>query len=180
MNVPVITWMDSNNANEITTPFNFGVIDAGDPSPIYTFNIWNNKGGKTELPKMEDCTITTVDMDGGSGEAPGKEVQLVSGNWFRAQVDSLGETDLGQETSKIGKDFSKPIGTKGKTTKDDTGASYPTPLSPAAKEILGVRNNGLKDDAAGNYVTVSLRAFVPLDARSGQQAFKLRVSYRYV
>lgn len=180
MTQPVISWYNSAQNQTITAPFDFKVIDAGDPTPVYTFNIWNNRNGATDASKMEDCTITTRDMDGGTGDTVGKEVEVVKNNWFHAQVDSLGETDLDDDTSKIGKSFSKPIGTTGKTTKNNAGVLYPTPFTPAAREILGVANNGNPVDAAGNYVTVSLRAFVPLEASSGRQNFKIRVSYRYV
>ncbi|GAB6930077.1 hypothetical protein JCM10914A_40600 [Paenibacillus sp. JCM 10914] len=180
MATPVITWMNSTHTQTITAPFDFGVIDAGDLGPAYQFNIWNNKGQTTDVSKMEDCTITTRDMSGGLGNTIGNEVEVVKNNWFHAQVDSLGETDLDQPTSIIGKDASKPIGTTGQTTKDHTGATYPTPFVPAAREILGVNNNGDRVDAAGNYATVTLRAAVPLDAKSGKQQFKIRVSYRYV
>lgn len=112
---PVISWYDSTHTNQVATPFDFGVIDAGDWSSVFTFNIWNNKGGSSDVSKMEDCTITTRDMSGGVGDAVGNEVQVVSGNWFHAQVDSLGENDLTESTSRIGKDFSKPIGTTGTT-----------------------------------------------------------------
>ncbi|RRJ66408.1 hypothetical protein EHV15_28410 [Paenibacillus oralis] len=177
---PIISWYDATHTNEVTAPFDFKIIDAGDLSPIYTFNIWNNKGKAEDVSKMEDCTITTRDMSGGLGNTVGNEVEVVKNNWFHAQVDSLGETDLADPSSAIGKDYSKPIGTTGATTKDFTGALYPTPLKPGAKEILGVNNNGNPVDAAGNYATVSLQAAVPLDAKSGRQQFKIRVSYRYV
>ncbi|WP_342423189.1 hypothetical protein [Paenibacillus sp. FSL E2-0178] len=182
---PVITWMNATHSAPVTTPFNFGVIDADDVSTPYTFNIWNNRfdgagGGTTDVSKMEDCTITTRDMSGGLGNTVGSEIEVVKNNWFHAQVDSLGETDLAQESSRIGKDYTKPIGTTGTTKKDNTGATYATPLKPGTKEILGVKNNGVPADAAGNYVTVTLQADVPLEAKSGQQAFKIRVSYRYV
>ncbi|WP_068620007.1 hypothetical protein [Paenibacillus tuaregi] len=180
MKAPGVSWYNATHTQEIKEPFDFKVIDAGDKSSIYTFNIWNNKGGSEECAKMEDCSITTTDMKSGTGEDAGNIVEVVKNMWFHAQVDSLGETDIEADTSKIGKDRSKPIGTKGKTTKDNTGAAYPTPFVPAAKEILGVKNNGTPADAAGNYATVSLQAQVPLDASSGQQKFKLRVSYRYV
>ncbi|MNW56851.1 hypothetical protein D3C74_346030 [compost metagenome] len=125
---------------------------------------------------MEDCTITTRDMSGGLGNTVGNEIEVVKNNWFHAQVDSLGETDLNQESSRIGKDYSKPLGTTGITTKGHSGASYPAPIVPGAREILGVNNNGNSTDAAGNYATVTLRAEVPLDAKSGQQKFKIRVN----
>lgn len=180
MAVPIITWMNSTHTQPVQVPYPFGVIDAGDLSPVYTFNIWNNKGGTTDVSKMEDCTITTRDMSGGLGNTVGNEVEVVKNNWFHAQIDSLDEKDLNQESSRIGKDYSKPIGTTGTTKKDNLGVSYPTPIKPVAKEILGVKNNGNAVDAAGNYVTISFQAEVPLDAKSGQQQFKLRVSYRYV
>lgn len=181
---PIVSWYNSTHSQQVTAPFDFGIIDAGDLSPIYTFNIWNNKydgtAGKEDVSKMEDCTITTRDMSGGLGNTVGNEVEVVKNNWFHAQVDSLDEKDLADPTSAIGKDYSKPIGTKGSTTKDHTGALYPTPFKPGTKEILGVKNNGNPVDAAGNYATVSFQAAVPLDAKSGRQSFKLRVSYRYV
>lgn len=173
---PIITWMNATHTQQITAPHDFGVIDAGDHSPPVTFNIWNNKGGTTDVSKMEDCTITTRDMSGGLGNTVGNEVEVVKNNWFHAQVDSLDETDLSDPSSAIGKDYSKPIGTKGETTKDHTGALYPTPFKPGAKEILGVKNNGNPVDAAGNYATVTLQAAVPLDAKSGKQQFKIRVN----
>lgn len=173
---PIISWMNSTHTQQITGPFDFGTIDAGDLSPVYTFNIWNNKGGTEDVSKMEDCTITTRDMSGGLGNTVGNEVEVVKNNWFHAQVDSLGETDIADPSSAIGKDYSKPIGTTGSTTKDNTGALYPTPFTPGAKEILGVKNNGNPVDAAGNYATVSLQAAVPLDAKSGRQQFKIRVN----
>ena len=177
---PALSWYNSTHTQQVTAPYNFGVIDAGDRSETHTFNIWNNKGGPSDVSKMEDCTITTRDMAGGLGTTVGNEIEVVKNNWFHCQVDSLGETDLGQESSRIGKDFSKYIGTTGSTKKDHTGANYPTPLVPGAREILGVKNNGSATDAAGNYVTLTFQAEIPLDAKSGQQAFKLRVSFRYV
>lgn len=180
MAVPVVTWYDATHSAPVSTPFDFGVIDAGDLSLPWTFNIWNNKGGTADVPKMEDCTITTRDLGSGTGDTAQYDIEVVKNNWFHAQVDSLGETDLAQESSRIGKDYSKPIGTTGSTVKDNTGTSYPTPVTPEAQEILGVSNNGVPADAAGNFVTVSLQADVPLEAKSGLQNFKLRVSYRYV
>lgn len=176
---PFIKWYDVTHANEILAPFDFGVIDAGDLGPIYTFNIWNNRGGATDVSKMEDCTITTRDMSGGLGDTVGKIVEVVKDNWFHAQVDSLGEADIDQPTSAIGKAYSKPVGTTGSTSKNNAGAPV-TPLTPKTQEILGVNNNGVPADSAGNYITVSLQADVPLTASAGKQDFKIRISYRYV
>ncbi|MFE6075796.1 hypothetical protein ACFVQB_15090 [Paenibacillus sp. NPDC057886] len=177
---PIISWRNATHTQEITGPFDYGVIDADSKSPIYIFNVWNNYNGVTDVSKMEDCTITTRDMSGGTGDTVGNEVEVVKNNWFHVQVDSLDETDIDEESSRVGKDFSKPIGTKGTTKKDHSGANYTTPIKPGVKEILGVNNNGNPQDAAGNYVTLSIQCEVPLNARSGKQAFKKRISYRFV
>ncbi|MFS0855126.1 hypothetical protein [Paenibacillus taichungensis] len=185
-NKPIVTWYNATHSAEVAAPYDFNTIDADTKGPIHIFNIWNNryvvnKGtGVEDVAKMEDCTITTRDMGNGTGDTPQYNIEVVKNNWFHAQVDSLSETDIDQDTSKIGKIASKPIGTTGKTTKKSDGSLYDTPRVPGAKEILGVSNNGTPTDAAGNYVTVSLRCAVPFDASSGKQAFKLRVSYRYV
>lgn len=239
---PVISWFDSAHSAQVTTPFDFGVIDAGDESNVFTFNIWNNRyiNGATnydDVSKMEDCTITTRDMSGGLGDTVGSVVLAVRDNWFHAQIDSLGETDLTAESSKIGKDFSKNLGTTGTTkhrksltatawtaskaytvgesvnpavansyvyvcqTAGTSGATAPTwPTTegatvtdgsavwttvkinhtPSAKEIMGVANDGTPVNSAGNFVTATLQAVVPLSADAGRQDFKIRVSYRYV
>lgn len=234
---PIIYWYDSTHTAQVATPFDFGVIDAGDESNTFTFNIWNNKGGIADVSKMEDCTITTRDMEGGLGGTVGKIVQAVRDNWFHAQVDSLGEEDLTEESAKIGAGFSKALGTTG-TTKHrkslgatvwvastaytvgqavkptvDNGYIYvcstagtsagtaPTwsttegnevndgsvvwstvkvAHKPNAKEIMGVQNDGSPTNSAGNFVTVTLQAVVPLNADAGRQDMKIRTSYRYV
>lgn len=238
---PVISWYDSTHTAQVKTPFDFGVIDAGDESNVFTFNIWNNKNGLENVSKMEDCTITTRDMAGGLGSTVGNIVQAVRDNWFHAQVDSLGETDLSDTSSAIGATASKALGTTGTTkhrksigattwlastaytvgqavkpasdngyvyvctTAGTSGASAPTwstteggtvtdssvvwevvkiNHTPAVKEILGVANvadtPASIPNAAGNFVTVTLQAVVPLAADAGRQDFKIRVSYRYV
>ncbi|RJE90654.1 hypothetical protein D3P07_00655 [Paenibacillus sp. 1011MAR3C5] len=120
MTKPVIYWYDSAHSAQIKEPFDFGVIDAGDESNVFTFNIWNNryeasKDNYSDVSKMEDCTITTRDMSGGTGSINGNIVESVRDNWFHAQVDSLGETDLTESSSRIGASYSKVVGTTGTT-----------------------------------------------------------------
>lgn len=179
LDAPVFTWYNENHS-PITEPFNFKTVDAGDWSELFTFNIWNNKNGSEDAPKAEECTITTRDTDGGLGNTNGFNIPLVYENWFHCQVDSLGETDLQDDTSKIGIVRAKPVGTTGSTIKNHAGTNYSAPITPAAQEILGVNNNGNPADSAGNFVTITLAADVPSNARSGRQDFKLRLQYRYV
>ncbi|MDK8179408.1 hypothetical protein [Paenibacillus sp. UMB4589-SE434] len=176
---PIISWYNETHSAQVNAPVDFGIIDAGDWGPVYTFNIWNNRNQAIDVPLIKNCRITTRDMKGGTGDTVGNEVEVVKNNWFHAQVNSLGETDLKDPSSLIGKDYEKPIGTKGVTTKDYTGKAYPSPIVPAAGDILGVNNNGDPVDAAGNYVTVALQAEVPLNASAGRQDFRFRVSYSF-
>lgn len=239
---PIISWYDSVHSAQVKTPFDFGVIDAGDPSNVFTFNVWNNRYVSGDVnhagvSKMEDCTITTRDMSGGTGDTVGNIVQAVRDHWVHAQIDSLGETDLTEGSSKIGKDFAKPVGTTGTTkhrksigatvwvantaytvgqavkpavdngnvyvckTAGSSAATAPTwstidgaevndgsvvwvvtkiNNTPNPKEILGIENDGTPANSAGNFVTISLQAQVPLNADAGRQNMKLRISYRYV
>jgi hypothetical protein len=112
---PIVSWQNATHSAELTRPFDFGTIDAGDKSNVVTVNIWNNKGGNTDVATMEECTITAVDRDGGTGDTIGNIVPSVRDRWFHAQVDSLGEDDLEDESSRIGRESSKEIGTTGST-----------------------------------------------------------------
>lgn len=181
MATPLVEWHE---ANHVAIPsdivYDFGTVTADDWSNAFTFNIWNNKKGSVDLPKLENCTITTRDMSGGEGNTHEYTIPVVSGNWFHCQIDSLGETDLLDDTSRVGKGAAKNVGTTGSTTKNHAGELLKTPITPGAQEVLGVNNNGVPADSAGNYVTLTVRAYVPLDAPSGQQFFKWRFLYRYV
>ncbi|CAH0122557.1 hypothetical protein PAE9249_05129 [Paenibacillus sp. CECT 9249] len=176
---PLVTWYNSTHSQEVVGPYDFEVVDAGDLSKMVTFNIWNNRNGSTDVGKMTECRISTRDMKGGLGDTVDNIVEVVKDNWFHAQVDSLGETDISLPSSRIGKDFEKPVGTTGSTTKNYKGEDLHEPLTPAAQEVLGVNNNGNPQDAAGNFITVSLQAEVPLNASSGRQDFKIRLYYKY-
>lgn len=183
MAVPIVSWFQANQTTQITagTPYTYGTLDAGTDvaNPVHTFYIWNNKGGATDVSKMEAVTITTRDKNFGDGSTVGQENYLVKDNWMHVQVDSNGETDIDQNTSRVGKDFAKALTTTGSTIKDNTGASI-TPVTPATQEILGIKNNGNYNDAKGNYVKISTKLFVPLLASSGKIDFKLRCAYRFV
>jgi hypothetical protein len=108
---PIVSWYDSTDT-EITGVYDFQTIDAGTTSPNHTFTIWNNRNGSSDVSKMEDVTITTVDMNGGDGNTAGNIVEAVRDKWFWVKVDSLNEvsfTQIGGSTAK------KALGTLGKT-----------------------------------------------------------------
>lgn len=119
MTQPIVAWFDATDT-EITGVYNFQTIDAGTASPNHTFTIWNNRSGNTDLSKMEDVTITTVDMNGGDGDTVGQIVQAVKDKWFWVKVDSLNEvnfTQIGGSTAK------KALGTTGTTKNPKEGTA---------------------------------------------------------
>lgn len=153
MPAPIVSWYDSENESELTQ-WDIGTIDAGTVSDETTVLIWNNRNGDEDVSKMENCTITTKDEDGGNtGE-------LVEDTWIEVKVDSMGEDDF----TSIGGDTTKEI---------EAGGS-----NAGSQEILGDSNDGSMDDD-DNYAEVTLRADVPSNASAGNIDFLTRVSYQY-
>ncbi|MCY8119629.1 hypothetical protein MOC55_13875 [Bacillus spizizenii] len=163
MAAPQVNWRKQDNSGAVSS-WNIGTIDAGTPSSDFGVLIWNNFGGTTDLSTMTNCTITTKDSAGGNtGE-------LVTNQWVQVTVVSAGETGR----TNIGGLTTHPIQASGNTTNEDGT------FSPNANEILGVKNNGNKESAKGNFAEVILRADVPGNATAGNVAFLTRVAYQYV
>lgn len=163
MAAPQVNWRTQDNSAAVPS-WNIGTIDAGTPSDDFGVLIWNNFGGTTDLSTMTNCTITTKDSSGGNtGE-------LVTGQWIQATVVSAGEVSR----TNIGGTTTHPIQAGGNTVNED--GTY----SPNANEILGVKNDGSKGNAEGNFAEVILRADVPGNATAGNVAFLTRVAYQYV
>jgi hypothetical protein len=163
MPAPQVNWRKQDNSAGVPS-WNIGTIDAGTPSADFGVLIWNNYAGATDLSTMTNCTITTKDSAGGNtGE-------LVTNKWIQATVVSAGETGR----TNIGGNTTHPIQAGGNTSNADGTHS------PNANEILGVKNNGNKVDAKGNFAEVVLRADVPGNATAGNVAFLTRVAYQYV
>lgn len=163
MAAPQVNWRKQDNSAAVPS-WNIGTIDAGTPSSDFGVLIWNNFAGTTDLSTMTNCTITTKDSAGGNtGE-------LVTNKWIEATVVSASETGR----TAIGGNTTHPIQAGGNTT-NASGTS-----SPNVNEILGVKNDGNKENAKGNFAEVVLRANVPGNATAGNVAFLTRVAYQYV
>lgn len=171
MPAPVVSWWTRDNATQLPK-WEIGTIDAGSQSPVLGVLIWNNRkisgvsgSGDTDLSTMTNCSITTKDALGGdTGE-------LVVNTWIKVKVDSMGDLDF---TKAVGGTQTTPIQAGGNTT--NATSTY----SPNAKEILGVKNDGTKNNSKGNFSEVSLRADVPATATAGNVDFLTRVAYQYV
>ncbi|AKE16159.1 hypothetical protein COM24_23370 [Bacillus toyonensis] len=163
MPAPQVNWRKQDNSGAVPS-WNIGTIDAGTPSSDFGVLIWNNFAGTTDLSTMTNCTITTKDSAGGNtGE-------LVTNKWVEVTVASAAETGR----TPIGGNSTHPIQAGGNSTNTDGT------FSPNANEILGVKNDGNKTNAKGNYAEVILRANVPGNATAGNVAFLTRVAYQYV
>ncbi|MGG3801265.1 hypothetical protein [Metabacillus fastidiosus] len=163
MAAPQVNWRKQDNSGVVAS-WAIGTIDAGSPSNDFGVLIWNNFAGVSDLSTMTNCTITTKDDKGGdTGE-------LVTNKWIEVTVVSAGETGR----TAIGGTSTHPIQAGGNTTNADGTKS------PNSNEILGVKNDGNKNNAKGNYAEVILRANVPGNATAGNVAFLTRVAYQYV
>lgn len=175
---PLVSWRTRDNTQQVTS-WDIGTVDAGTVSQDFGFLIWNNYQGSTDVPNMEDAVITTKDQNGGNtGE-------LVTGQWIEVKVDSMGETSF----TPIGFDVVNgvavvhPIRTTGSTTYNDVTSTPNVPPHTSQNgvvSILGVANDGTKENSAGNYVEVTLHARVPGNASAGLINFLTRVSYKFV
>lgn len=181
---PIVSWRVRDNSAEWSR-WDIGVVDASTTSKDFGFLIWNNRGGSTDVPDMEDVTITTKD------ELGGESSDLVTGTWIRVRNDTMQETDF----TPVGYDdvnsevVKHPIKTDKSTTYTYAGTETPVTSTPGDVNhtsvngetcILGVGNDGSKENAAGNFVELTMHAYVPGNASAGLVNFLTRVSYKYV
>lgn len=63
---PVVKCYEEGDVVELNTanPIDLGVVDAGDTGDPMQVNIWNNKGGGSDVSKMENVRITAVTKNG--------------------------------------------------------------------------------------------------------------------
>jgi len=176
---PLVSWYKETNLDtDQVTRWDIGVVDASQVSPDFTFLIWNNRKGTTDVPDMQNAVIMTKDeLGGNTGE-------LIEGQWIEVKVDQIDST-----FNKIGWDVnanapvSHPVKTLGSTTNEDGTFTPNTPPHTTTNgeiSILGVKNDGDLTRAAGNYVKVALHCRVPGNASAGLINFRTRVTYQYV
>lgn len=154
MLVPVVKWYDENNATE-KEGHDFGKIDIGSASDEVTILVWNNRGGEEEASMMENCVLTTKDLDGGN------DLEAVSEQYVHVLNESAGEVEF----TPVGGDVEHPIKAGGDA---EDG------------EILGVINDGSVANAAGNHVKLKLKVDLPSTATNGKNSLWLRLRYTYV
>lgn len=119
-NAPVVSWYEGSQDEtaKVVSTINFGTVDADSASAIKQFNIWNNREGLVDLPKMEEVVFTTRDRQGGLGDTVGNIVEAVRDNWFNGRCDSMGATawtPVGKGDPILNPTGTLPLGTTGTT-----------------------------------------------------------------
>lgn len=176
-NAPIVSWYEGSQdvSNQVVSTVNYGTIDADSASPVKQFNIWNNRGGTEDCPKMEEVVFTTRDRAGGLGDTIGNEVEAVRDSWFFVRVDSMGETGF----TPVGKggvgtlnpSGTHPLGTTGMSVNINKSTAIAftanTPLSigtyvkPTVENgfIYKVNVAGLTDSAEPTWITSESSTF---------------------
>lgn len=176
---PLVSWFKQTNLdNEQVNNWDIGVVNASEVSQDFTFLIWNNRKGSTDVPDMQNAVIMTKDSSGGNtGE-------LVLGQWIEVKVEGIDSTfnPIGWEQT-LNAPVSRPINTSGTTTLNSVSSvpnTAPHTTTNGIVSILGVANDGSIANSKGNFITVSLHCRIPGNASSGLVNFRTRVTYQYV
>ncbi|MGG3801273.1 hypothetical protein [Metabacillus fastidiosus] len=171
---PVISWWNRSNTQQVSLwdVGQGGTVKAGEESPQFGVLIWNNRGGTADVSDIVKAELTTRDMDAKDVTPP------VVGKWVRVKNDSQAEVTA----ERIGKGANKSIKTSGTTTNTD-GSFTPgvAPHTSPAGEVsaLGVKNDGTKSGAAGNFIELTLSALPEATAPAGTFDFVVRLSYTF-
>lgn len=152
---PIISLYDSTHASVVSI-WNVGTVKAQVPSPVLTVNIWNNKGGSTDVSDLKDCSMSVYDASGTTYVD-----DVAADKWVEINVPSIdGNTST---WTKIG----------GLTSKDVRANSGVTDNS-----IKGTANSGTASDTE-NFATVNLRINAPINSVPGNKTFKVRLTGYY-
>ncbi|GBF32211.1 hypothetical protein DCCM_0402 [Desulfocucumis palustris] len=190
---PVISWRLADNSGVWPSggKWDLGVVDAGFELPANRkagVLIWNNYANTTDdAPDMQDVNITTANNEPGhEGAFDGpvvehkmirvKNVSVSDGNFT-----AIGGTGAKHIYTTRSTNYNGVTSTPHQNTypadPDHPPAHYPYPGHTV--DILGVKNDGDKSHAMGNFVEVLIDAFPPAIAPAGKFEFLLRISYWY-
>ena len=155
---------------KIQDSWNAGELDVSNKdhseSSELVINVWNNKGGNTNVPDLVGCNITTKNISGDNTDE-----QVVTELWVQACVDSMASTDsTGRKIfSKIGGETVCKVAHQGATGIDKTNCV-----------LKGTANNGNPTTATNNYSKITLKVKPTINASQGVHYFKTRISGYYV
>lgn len=166
--VPILKIYNYNHS-DTQDSWNAGELDVSNQdtyeSTEFVINVWNNKGGNTNVPDLIGCNITTKNINGDNTDE-----QVVTEKWVQACVDSVASTDSSGRKifSKIGGETVCGVAYQNATGTDKTN-----------HVLKGTANNGTSS-ATNNYSKITLKVKPSINAIQGIHYFKTRISGYYV
>lgn len=144
-----------NSANsELVSTWNVGTVQAQVESSVLTVNLWNNKGGSSDVSDLKDCTVTVLDNNGSTSNE-----DVAKNKWVQVNVkatDSSTYTPIGGETTH-------PF-------RANTGVSDNT--------VKGTKNAGTNTESE-NCATINFKVVAPINSEPGSKQFKIRFTGYY-
>lgn len=153
---PSITLYNSTHT-ELVSSWNIGTVQAQVPSAELVVNIWNNKGGGTDVSDLRECSLAVTDSNGNTATE-----DVARDKWIQTNVASV-DGDSTTWTA-IGGAVTKPI-------RANTGVTDNT--------IKGTKNDGQPANSGQNFCTVKLRVVAPINSKDGAKSFKIRLTGYY-
>ena len=163
--IPRLEIYNSSN-NRVQDSWNAGELDLSRSdtfeSGVLIINVWNNRGGNTDVPDLVGCNITTKNIHGDNSDE-----QVVTEQWVKCCVESTASTPT--TFSPIGGDTVCGIAYQNAT--GDDKANF---------VLKGTANNGDASTALTNYSKISLKIVPTINGILGVHNFKTRISGYYV
>ena len=143
---------ESNTAFQST--WDVGIVRAQQPSTVLTINVWNNRGGTTDVSDLKEPILSVLDSDGLNALTPVPRDKWVQVNVPSVDGDNTTWTPIGGTTTKM-------LMANGGVT-DNT--------------IKGTVNDGDPLLYPQNVCTTNLRIEAPLNSTPGDFSFKIRLT----
>ena len=131
-----------------------GIIRSQVPSNELIINIWNNRGGATDVSDLKEPMLSVLDANGLTSDTP-----VPKNKWVQVNVESVD----GNTTT-----FTPIGGTTTKILRANSGV--------LTDEIKGTINDGDPLMYPQNVCTTKLRVVAPLNADPGDFTFKIRLT----
>jgi hypothetical protein len=154
---PQIAIYDATNS-ALVSNWDIGVLKAQIPSDILTINVWNNKGGTTDVSDLKEAYIMVLDNSGDTAVD-----DVARDKWIQVNIPAIdGNVDT---WTPIG-------GTIGKDVRANAGVGE-------ENVIKGIVNDGIAANSPENVSTINLRAVAPPNSDPGDKLFKVRLNGYY-
>ena len=157
---PQMALYDSTHTNLVSS-WNRGKIKAQEATEVLEVNLWNNKGGSSDVSDLKEAYITVLDSEGDTAND-----DVARDGWIQVNEPSV---DGDQDTfTPIGGALTKDIKANSALILDYT-------ISGAAND----GEPGNDSDGSGctkNFATLRFRAVAPPNSNPGEKTFKIRLS----